>query len=276
MMTMEHLDNSPEAVERRARLEQEVQRRRSNQASRDREEERKAAARVGGITTTAHQVGILFDMMRQQELLPAEEVERIEREAAAAESEQRAERDRLDGMEFRKEKWVERCPQKFREPFNFKLCKDGVDPDEIGRVMKWEFGPKGLYVIGHTGRSKTRAMFTLLRRLYVEENRQFTWVDGFRFANEAAAAWGDCDETEKWLASVCKPSIYFIDDLAKKWTASTEEAAFALLDRRGAANKPTFITINYSGDELRKMTYDAKVLEPFLRRVKDYMEIVTP
>ncbi len=171
----------------------------------------------------------------------------------------------------------------FREPFDMEKVKPDVDKKEIRSVLEWKPGAKGLYVMGHTGHSKSRAMFALMARLILETDMQVKIIDGIGFANQAAAAFSAPQETEKWLAGMTNPDILAIDDFGKRATKTTWEGAFAILDRRVGAGKPTFLTLNYDGDDIKTMiqtssksdqSNDAGLGEPFMRRIREFFQEV--
>lgn len=174
--------------------------------------------------------------------------------------------------EGRQAKWEAICPTRFRESFDFAQVDPEASLEGLRAILAWTYQRRGLYLVGDSGHSKTRAVFSMLTRLFVEECRSVKWLDGHGFANAAAAAYKDPESTERWLKTLFVPDVLFLDDLAKRWTPTTEEAAFCVIDRRGAWNKPTIITINYAAEQLREKAHDALVIEPFLRRVRQYLE----
>lgn len=268
----EHLDRSPEAIAGRTKLAEEVQRAKRNRS--------KEAERAADRTAARHPVkplgGVLGETLHEFRKLP----KLTEEEAAGREKAWRDEYEAQQSAAAREDRaklWRQKCPKRFLEPFDFAKVHADLDEEARGHlrtVLEWQFSDRGLYILGGSGHSKTRAVYAMLSRLYVEDGRKVHFMDGVRFANEAAKAWRDVETTEAWLESLTKPAILFLDDLAKKWTPSTEEAAFTVLDRRGAAMKPTHITLNYAGKDLREISSDQSVIEPFLRRVGDYCEII--
>lgn len=215
--------------------------------------------------------GALHELLAGVKVMTPDEIDKLNRERdAEIKDQQRAER-----LASRAKWWEAICPARYREPFDFTKVAASVDRAEIQRVLDWRFSDRGLYLIGATGLSKTRAVATLLRRVYVDEGRSVKRMDGVQFANEAGAAFYSAPEAEKWLTGLTKPDVLWLDDLAKRWTPATEEAAFAVVERRTAEMRPLVITINYSREEMEAMTHDAEVVRPLLRRLRDYCDVVT-
>jgi DNA replication protein DnaC len=167
-------------------------------------------------------------------------------------------------------------PDQFRGTFAMGLVKPDVNRDEIRKVTGWKFGPKGLYVYGPSGRSKSWAIYALVERL-LREGRTVTVLDGAAFSIQAGAAFSEAAKTEAWLKTMLAPDVLFIDDLGKRWTPATEDAAFAVIDRRTSRKKPILTSVNYTGEELQRMS-NARgelaavrdITTPLRRRLTDY------
>lgn len=200
--------------------------------------------------------------------------------AAPTEAENREDTYRRE-LEQRREAFEIMCPPLFREPWNWELVKPEVDRRKVEQIFGWEYGPKGLYVAGESGHSKTRALWILARRLVLQERRRLLVLDGVAFSNLCTRAFGDPSQTEALLRPLVKADVLWIDDLAKRWTPATEEGAFTVLDRRSAQKLPVLVTINYSSDELYAMQQARgdlaqirDVSTPLIRRLVDYCEEV--
>src|SRR5262249_3555894 len=67
----------------------------------------------------------------------------------------------------RRRAWEQLCPPEYRNTIPERLPK----PAKFEEVQKWQYGPKGLLLVGPTRRGKTRAAWNLLKRLYFDERR---------------------------------------------------------------------------------------------------------
>lgn len=220
---------------------------------------------------TALQIAGVFKLR----VLTVEEIERAEelsrQESALAISQ--LEKAQMEGV------WKNICPDEFRADFDFGLCK--AKRATVERALNWQFQKRGLFLIGKSGKAKTRAVWALLKKLYLADQIKPTVFTGAKFANEAASAAANTERTQPWIDRLAKCKLLVIDDLGKKWTKSTEEAFFDILDQRTAWHRPTIITSNYDADELQSMSFargESAVAQDMattiFRRIHDYLEIV--
>jgi DNA replication protein DnaC len=265
----------------RARLEAEVERRRSQPLMRDRSFASVPKA-VENRKPTGILTGIVLDVLQGCRRFTDEELaaESAYAKASNPEVAGQAAKDRAEAK--RRNAWEAICPPEYREPFDFSQVRSGVDHAELRKILDWPFGAKGLYIFGSSGRSKTRAVYARLARAHFEERLSVLAIEGVQFGNEAAAAFYDSLVTEKWLKRFTSVDILFLDDAGKRFTPSTQEALFTIAERRTNQRRPILITINYTGDDLRKMAVEKggaerlSIVNPFLRRIEDFTEIVKP
>lgn len=187
---------------------------------------------------------------------------------------QKSERDRRRREEA-EARWNAICPAEFREPWDWAKCQ--ADRAEVEKVLNWKMGKGGLFLLGQTGQCKSRAVYALIKRL-VKEGIDPTIMSGTQFAAIAASKWANTDETERWLNAMARKPLVFIDDLGKRWTKSTEEAFFEVLDRRCARHAPIIITSNYDADDFARISAargDGAIAQdlvaPIFRRIGDYL-----
>lgn len=166
--------------------------------------------------------------------------------------------------------WAQVCPDLYREPFDLALCKS-TRKEDVRRVLDWRFGPRGLYVIGASGTSKSRAVATALTRAFMS-GRSVLFEMGVEFAIKAGATMCNPDEAMKspWLRGMYEADIVWLDDMGKRWTPATEEAAFLIVEHRTARRKPIVVTTNFTGDEMQARAADLNTVTPLLRRLRDY------
>ena len=184
-------------------------------------------------------------------------------------------------MEKRHQRFEILCPKAYRDAWNWELVKPEVDRDQAKLVMGWQYGPRGLYVCGESGHSKTRAVFQLLRRLVLQEGRKPHFLDGIEFSMLCTRAFGDPAQTQQLLRPLVTADLLVIDDLAKRWTPATEEGAFYVLEKRTAQELPVIVTLNYTAADLHAMQQArgelAQVRDlstPLIRRLVDFCEPV--
>lgn len=184
-------------------------------------------------------------------------------------------------VRWRQASWEKRCPERYREAWRWDLVKPGVQRSEVLKVTAWQYGERGLYIYGESGRSKTRALYVLLKRLILAERRDVKIFDGPGFSTAASRAFSEPAETDRWLDPICRVAVLVIDDLGKRWTPATEDAAFTVIDRRTAAKLPTLVTANYTGEQLQQMSNARNELaiirdmtSPLRRRLTDYSDAV--
>lgn len=176
--------------------------------------------------------------------------------------------------ERRRERWERVVPGTYREEFDMRKVDPSVNLEEVQKILRWQPNPRGLYVQGESGHSKTRAVFAMLGREYLVHGHHFTYIGGIDFALEAAAKFGDCSQAQAWINALCLPEILFIDDAFKRWTPATEEAFFAVVEKRTAWKKPIIVTNNYTKAELTEQSKDQQVVLPTLRRLREFCEVV--
>ena len=187
-----------------------------------------------------------------------------------------AELDAMQAAEVartRAAQWAKICPAVYAEPFD--PAKSRAKPAGLAKVRAWRFGPRGLYVIGATGSGKSRSVGTQLTPAFMA-GVSVRYVDGVTFAIESGAHMGNPTEAirSEWMRTLRTVDVLWIDDFAKRWTEATEEAAFAVVEWRTARKLPIIITTNYSGDEMRGMAVQANVMEPMIRRLKEFCDVV--
>lgn len=187
-----------------------------------------------------------------------------------------AEMDRRELVEMERQRWTATyhrlVPPMFREPWNQDKADASIKREEIDAVLDWKFSPRGIFLAGNSGRSKTRAIFHVVKRLVLVERRYVGVFDGVSFSNACSEAFSDPSQTERWLRKLVRFDVLVIDDLAKRFTPAAQQGAFAVIDRRGAALKPTLVTTNDSGDNLRDKIIDPNLADPLIRRLREYCE----
>lgn len=155
-----------------------------------------------------------------------------------------------------------------------KLLPAGADA-KLRRVLNWKMGPRGLMLCGETGKGKTRSAWLLIKRLMTMDGVEVICYDCISFSHEMERHYRDENfDVTSWLDDMVTADVLFFDDWGKlKLTERVEAELFALLERRCAAEKPTIITTNDTGDTLlSRMTGNRG--PALVRRLRDFCEII--
>lgn len=165
--------------------------------------------------------------------------------------------------------WHRHCPEDFRELDVSRL----PNPAMHAEVMKWKFGPHGLALFGPTGRGKSRALYTLLKREF-HAGRTLAVLDhtsGLRYADVYSEG---PDAARHWFEHRCNVDLLAFDDAFKaKMTDSFEQAIFSIFSIRTERQRPCLFTLNDTGATLAaRMSPDRG--PAFVRRLRDYCKAV--
>lgn len=175
-------------------------------------------------------------------------------------------------LQSRKRMFSELCPPNYASTDPSRLNKGKLD-----QVMAWLPGPQGLFLVGQSGTGKTRSMWLLLESL-VLKGMSLKWFDGFGWQVAVSNAFGNPDSTERWMDSLVKHDLIFLDDIFKgKLTEAQELAIYGLLERRQAYRKPVFITTNTNSESLfGRMTEAGQSdrIKPIMRRITETCDVV--
>jgi DNA replication protein DnaC len=171
----------------------------------------------------------------------------------------------------RRQAWEVLCPVGYRDTIPEQLAK----PAKFEEVQKWQYGPKGLLLVGPTRRGKTRSVWNLLKRLYFDEHRSIIAFTPMDLKLAVAKAWQDPEEAESWIGELRRVQVLFIDDLDTiKFTEAVEETVYDIFESRPMHKKPVIVTVNRSGRELAaRMNTNgrgAKIVE----RMREYCHVI--
>ena len=149
------------------------------------------------------------------------------------------------------------------------------DPEKIksresySKALSWEYGPKGLYLVGKSRTGKSRALYGVVMRCI----RAGMKVDGFR-PGEFVQRMMDCMALEYnpggLVERLGKKDLVFIDDFGKDTLTEAQQLAyFNMLERRIGAGKPTLFASNVRSRELKDRTP-----EGFVERIVEFCEVI--
>lgn len=198
----------------------------------------------------------------------------IQREEKLAEQHRR-EQAIVRNARARDEAWAKWCPKEFRliseGEGKTELARLEIDQPKVKELLAWK-GPRGLIIRGVTGTCKTRSMWRLIRRLYVE-GKTVTVLTAAQFDRECRDAGGNFTLTD-WFNRLAARDVLVLDDLGKHpWTPATEATWFDLVDERTREDKPIIVTTNDTGDSLASRMAPERA-EPLIRRLRDFCEMM--
>lgn len=170
----------------------------------------------------------------------------------------------------KKSEWYDLCPDEYKKPINYAL----TDEKAFRAVEKWSYGSNGMIINGHSGRGKTRAIWSLLRRINEIEGYSFRFFDGYDFSCASADASRNGRSID-WMRDMINCDLFVFDDLGKnKITPNCEESLFAIIDKRQAAHKPMIFSTQHNRNTLQGLFIDAMTGEAALRRILECCESI--
>lgn len=178
------------------------------------------------------------------------------------------------GQKRRQDAFNMTCPPLYLETEDKRLPQG-----PFNRVMEWTYGPKGLLLMGDSGKGKTRVAWRLLHRVMVldkpirETSRNVAVFDCVGFGHALALAYRN-EHAEEWLEGLTIIPIIFFDDLGKlKLTERAEAELFGLVERRCARKLPIIATTNDTGQTLAdRMTENRGAA--MIRRLREFCDVI--
>ena len=154
------------------------------------------------------------------------------------------------------------CPPEFAGRIDQGLLSN---PEAFGRIRDWTGAFPGPIATGPTGRSKTRAAWSVLGRLIVEDGKTLAWFPVKRLLTEFAR-YENKDAADEFWRFYRNFDVLFVDDLDKiNWQFASEmQALFQFFDWIYRDHRPCVTTTNKD----RKWWAD-KMGDAFARRLFD-------
>lgn len=147
-----------------------------------------------------------------------------------------------------------------------------IKSQNLQKVLGWKYGPKGIVVLGESGKGKTRAMYLLIRRL-LNEGKTVRVFDSVDFEMECSDRFYH-GTGKAWVKALTDYDVILFDDLGKfRLTDRVESVLFGLWEKRIAFLKPILATTNDTGETLEDRMSENRGA-PFVRRIKEFCECV--
>jgi DNA replication protein DnaC len=152
----------------------------------------------------------------------------------------------------------------------------------IQKAVDWkpEGDKSGLLLHGTTGIGKTRAIWEIIRKQWVESakrDRQLAYQFLTMRKIEGMIEKGfDDRQHARMLEGLIELPFLIIDDFGKeRLTQRMASDLFAIIDERSTAKRPTIISTNYNGTTLleRFDSRDVETGKALIRRLKDYYQM---
>lgn len=148
---------------------------------------------------------------------------------------------------LREKQWITRCPTDFQKFDVNILCanKPEIRREDVAEILRWQYSSKGIVLYGHSGYGKSRIMWALMRRLYVEDGMAVEHVDA-QFANRVGALFQDSVALgASFVEKLSRAQILFMDEITQKHiTQRAEDEIYNILNFRYANGLPVFGTDN--------------------------------
>jgi DNA replication protein DnaC len=155
--------------------------------------------------------------------------------------------------------------------------------EKIQENIDWrpEGDKTGLLIHGTTGVGKTRALWEIVRRMWVEKaemdiNMPYLFLTMRKIESMIEQGF-DTKKHGTMLDSLIEHPLLVIDDLGKeRLTSRMASDLFAIIDERTVNRRTTIISTNFNGTTLleRFENKDKETGVAFIRRLKDYFKIV--
>jgi DNA replication protein DnaC len=148
-------------------------------------------------------------------------------------------------------------------------------------VLNWEHQPKGLLLTGPTGRGKTRAILSMIRRQALGEGRDFRYWHASSWFSELQrqCKYGQ-DESRSWVEATAVRPLVVIDDLGQEAIGSAREDWaqswwFRFLDVRLGKGLPLIVTTNLSASAIAGTSERSEIrADPLIRRLLDLCDVI--
>jgi DNA replication protein DnaC len=174
-------------------------------------------------------------------------------------------------LSARRASWKSLCPPEYRNTISEQL----PNGPKFEEVQKWQYGPKGLLLVGPTRRGKTRSAWKLLERLHFDEHRKIVAFSPMDLKLAVANAWRDTETAEDWIDTLRDVDVLFLDDLDTiKFTEAVEETIYDVFEFRPTHGNPVIATVNRTGRELAARMNASGRGAKIVERMREYCHVV--
>lgn len=188
--------------------------------------------------------------------------------------------DALEAMAKGKSKWEIECPPLYKEIDMGKPYKyPKIDQFSYRKVQEWQYGQKGMTLVGDTGTGKSTSIWKALRRfdaqsipwvVYAGKKLAVSHVDSFR-----------SNSTKEFIDKLHKIKILVLDDLGKEsFTEAMESLIFDIINARTENQLPVWVTTRFPikgchGEFLLQNRFNDRVKgRDIVRRLLDFSETI--
>jgi hypothetical protein len=165
--------------------------------------------------------------------------------------------------------WQEWCPKIFLSTQKHRLPA----PTKLDAILNWKYGPKGLLLIGPSGKGKSRCAWKVVEREFYcgKEIEVMDANFGMAFAQKYSVSGAAAYD---WLEEKAKADILLMDDTFKvKLTDAAEGAIFNVVNARTEAGLPMIVTTQDNGETLEaRMTADRG--KALIRRLREFCQVI--
>jgi DNA replication protein DnaC len=174
----------------------------------------------------------------------------LHRIASEKEAEQRERRSRLAKWEL--------------ADLPFKDTEESLLPHQRSRcVLRWPYGPKGMFCHGPSGMGKTRSTLLRAKRLWIDDGKAFEFVNWavWQAALDKAHRYGSAGMAAE-ITRLYKWPLLVLDDVGKgKPSVHVVTAFFQVIDYRTSRGLPTAITTKYELKRAEGSPFERKLAE---------------
>lgn len=184
------------------------------------------------------------------------------------------ERQRLlaESEAVRLAEWKRICPDEFFE-FDEKKISRQFNRKASDAAFQWEYQPKGVLLIGATGRGKSCTAWRVGRREYLA-GHSVAVLDSQAGLSYAKLFNRSAKDAADWIQRKIDADILIADDLFKaKVSDSLGMSIFTVFDQRTSCGRPIICTLNESPASLRERFGEDRGPAIF-RRLHEYCECI--
>ena len=153
----------------------------------------------------------------------------------------------------------------------------------IKKITEWNpSSNRGMVIHGSTGSGKTRLITLLIKNLVelygmVGKSHLQVFYAG-ELKQELSKYFGSSrsmSKADEFINLLVGCRVLIIDDFGKeKFTEYYETSVFNIIERRISMLKPTIITTNYVGNNLKERFSDPETFKPFYRRLVEFNDTI--